>query len=77
VKIYEKKPVDANVLTDISCDVCGGSCHSMYGYEYATLNAVWGYESSRDGDVWECYICDKCSSKIKAYIESLGGRVEV
>jgi hypothetical protein len=27
--------------------------------------------------VWECYICDKCSSKIKAYIESLGGRVEV
>jgi hypothetical protein len=75
--IYKKKRRTTEVLDDIVCDICGKSCYCTCDFELATLHAVWGYGSSKDGQEWVCEMCESCSEKIKEFIESLGGVVKI
>lgn len=74
---YIKRKVD--VLSDVICDICGESCRDKkFGLSnYSTFSADWGYGSSNDMKRWYGEYCEACSGKIKEFIESLGGNVEV
>ena len=66
------------VIRDIICDCCGNSCYKAdLNYEYATFHARWGYCSANDLDEWESHLCEACSLKVRAFIESLGGKVRI
>ena len=70
---FEKAGVD-KVLSDIICDICGKSCID----EHSNWSANWGYSSHKDGETWDCDLCEDCSEKIREYIEiELGGRVDI
>ncbi len=64
---------------DIICDICGKSCRDKLNmnYESSILSASWGYGSSKDGSQWGGDFCESCSDKIKEFIESLGGKLEI
>lgn len=73
------------VITDIICDICRGTCSrgemvDVVGMEYMTLQANWGYFSNKDLQNWEAHICEPCVDKhltplIKFYkTSSIGGR---
>lgn len=66
------------VLKDIICDICGKSCidpicglQDVGMAEYATLEALWGYCSKKDGESYNCDLCEDCFDKIKIYIDSI------
>ena len=73
------KKVKRDVLDDIVCDVCGSSCRTECSeqaegasmVEYATLEALWGYCSRRDGEQYRCDMCENCFEKISGFINSL------
>jgi hypothetical protein len=60
--------ITTTVIEDITCDICGKSCNcnppDSYSYEYATLDASWGYHSHKDGRSDEAHICESCYDKI-------------
>ena len=64
-------------LEDIVCDICGKSCLTDCSMddpamsEYATLEAMWGYCSPKDGDRYLCEMCEDCFGKVSVYIDSL------
>lgn len=66
-------------VEDIVCDVCGNGCRNECGdlvsdigmVEYATLEALWGYCSTRDGESYRCEMCEGCFEKVSAFIDSL------
>ena len=75
---YKQKELLSEVLEDIICDICGKSCRGGSDlYEFSTFSASWGYGSRKDCDTWKCDICEECSDKIKLYIESLGGKLQI
>lgn len=72
------KKVLKNELSDILCDICGKSCTNDCSsisdppiMEYATLEAMWGYCSRKDGDSYKCEMCENCFDKVKAFIDSI------
>lgn len=69
MKHIEKELKEQDVLKDITCDCCGESCQTEYGFEYMGLSANWGFMSNKDLEKWEAQICEKCVdenfSKIK------------
>jgi hypothetical protein len=56
--VLEQKP--EVVVKDITCDICGKSCLTDYGFEYLTMKANWGFMSNKDLEIWEAHICEKC-----------------
>lgn len=49
------------VVDKIYCDMCGVCCTSeQLGSEYATLEAQWGYNSSKDETQYHIQICENC-----------------
>ena len=66
-------------IEDVLCDICGKSCRDGYdmNYEFSTLSASWGYGSHKDSERWYGEFCESCSDKIKEFIESLGGKLEI
>lgn len=77
--IKTQEPGMIEVVKDIVCDCCGKSCQDKEGfnYEYATFHARWGYDSAHDLDDWESHLCEECALKVKAFIESMGGKVRI
>lgn len=77
MKKYKK--VRKEQLFDVICDICGKGCRTDCSdisedasmVEYATLEAVWGYCSKRDGERYTCEMCESCFEKVKAYIDSI------
>ena len=63
-------------VVDITCDICGNSC-AKCGLEYAELRSNWGYDSKKDGEQHTCEICETCYDKLRDFIESLGGKIQV
>ena len=65
------------ILKDIVCDICGKSCsdpvcaQDVAMAEFATLEAMWGYCSKKDGESYKCEMCESCFDKVKIYIDSL------
>jgi hypothetical protein len=55
------KTVEKKVVDKTYCDVCGSCCtDDNCGDEYATLEALWGYCSSKDGSKYEIHLCENC-----------------
>jgi hypothetical protein len=51
-----------DVWQDIICDKCGKSCLDKEGmnFEYATVEAYWGYGSDKDLYHDEAQVCEQC-----------------
>jgi len=47
---------------DILCDKCGKSCRDSLGmnFEYAEIEAYWGYGSSKDTESHKAEVCELC-----------------
>lgn len=56
--------VTRKIEHQIYCDVCGDCCTKEYESEYATLEALWGYFSKKDGDRFDIQLCEKCFDEI-------------
>jgi len=55
------KEVKRKVEDKVYCDLCGQSCTlDQFGSEYATLEAIWGYGSKKDGEKFDIQICENC-----------------
>ena len=79
MQVYQTQVTDVSVIADIICDVCGKSCldKEVLNFERAILHADWGYGSNKDGTIWNCDVCESCADKIRTYIESIGGAIQV
>ena len=60
MKLIEKKLVETDIVSDIICDICGGTCNTEYGHEFMQLSANWGFMSNKDLEEWTAQICEKC-----------------
>lgn len=77
MRIREEKTITAPTLVDINCDVCGKSCktdnrffdYSETKYEFATLNADWGYYSDSDGKSYSVDLCENCFYDTLAHLK--------
>jgi hypothetical protein len=59
MKTFKDKTVQE--IDSVYCDVCGLNCTiEQFGSEYATLEALWGYNSTRDGQKFDIQICESC-----------------
>jgi hypothetical protein len=55
------KTVKRKVEDKIYCDVCVENCTTeQLGSEYATLEAIWGYSSGKDGKKYDIHLCENC-----------------
>ncbi len=77
----------------VFCDICKKSCRPLsltdeyceevLGFdpmEYMTMKDSWGYFSenpNRDTEVHKCVMCQPCYEKVKGFIESLGGKINI
>jgi len=68
-----------DTVIDVTCDCCGKSCTDKVTnlVESALFVAHWGYGSKRDGEKWECDLCEGCAAKVKEFIEGIGGKVKI
>lgn len=63
MKTYKK--ITKSVEDSVYCDICGSNCTlDQLGSEYATLEALWGYSSKRDGQKFDIQICQNCFEEI-------------
>ena len=69
MKHTEIKQVEQEVVTDVTCDCCGKSCNTEYGYEYMTLHAQWGFMTEKDLEHWEAHLCEKCVDERLGFIK--------
>ena len=51
-----KQLQQAEVMTDVVCDVCNQSTK----LQFAALSAYWGYGSTHDRERYELQLCEKC-----------------
>jgi hypothetical protein len=59
------KKVTKKVEDRVYCDICSSSCITdNFGSEYATLEALWGYGSQKDGEKFDIQMCEKCFNDI-------------
>jgi hypothetical protein len=70
------KKILKDVTSDIVCDICGKSCvderwGGVDAAEFATLEAIWGYCSKKDGEKYGCEMCEDCFDKVKSYIDTI------
>lgn len=65
MEYFKQQSVKTDVLIDIICDHCGGSCMVEFGnYEFMKLDASWGYGSKKDFEKWSAHICEKCVDEL-------------
>lgn len=63
------KKVTKKVEDRVYCDICSSSCTSdNFGSEYATLEALWGYGSQKDGEKFDIQICENCFDEILVWM---------
>jgi hypothetical protein len=70
-----KKKLYQEEILEATCDICGEDCmkplyrnadgdrddHDIQkSFEGMTLNAIWGYPTDHDGEIWEACVCEKC-----------------
>lgn len=72
--ISKKKSYSYDSIEDIICDYCGSSCKTQIhqkikNFEFATLNASWGYYSDSDGKSYKIQLCEKCFYDVIAHIK--------
>jgi hypothetical protein len=65
-------------VCNVTCDMCGKDCRdSMGANEFMSLDAHWGFSTKHDTEKWTGEFCEKCSDKILALIQSVGGKIRV
>lgn len=76
MEIKKIKNIKTEVITNIICDSCGGSCvNKNIGsattpyFEFMTLKANWGYSSKKDLEKWEAHLCEKCVDEKLSFIK--------
>lgn len=63
------KTIKRQVEDKVYCDMCGLNCtDEQLGSEYATLEAMWGYSSHKDGHKYDIQLCESCFDKIVEHI---------
>lgn len=68
MKTYKKEY--KQVLDKIYCDMCGLCCtDDNFGNEVATLEASWGYCSSKDGSKFDIQLCERCFDDVLEWIK--------
>lgn len=70
MKTYKEKTI--KVLNHILCDVCGKTCTDDFynNHENATLEAIWGYNSGRDGERFEIHMCENCFGETLGFLRN-------
>ena len=59
MRTFKNKTI--KVFDKTYCDLCGECCtDENFGTECATLEALWGYNSSKDGSKYEIHLCEQC-----------------
>ena len=79
--VEEVRAVDTKVIVGVVCDMCRKPCEGKEGilssFDYASFYAIWGYGSKRDGEVWNCHLCEECSEMVATFIRNCGGDVRI
>ena len=77
--VTKKRRITREIIDAIECDCCGLSCsNNKAPAEYAMFFANWGYGSDgKDGQQWECILCENCAGIVKDFIEASGGKVPI
>jgi hypothetical protein len=53
--------VEIEAVMDVVCDVCLLSTQvTNGGFQFATLQAHWGYGTKHDGERYELHLCEGC-----------------
>lgn len=56
-------------IDKIYCDMCGSCCtDDNFGTECATVEAVWGYNSKKDGVEYDIQLCERCFDETIEFI---------
>jgi hypothetical protein len=59
----------SQTVLDIHCDVCGSNTRVPgYGQQFGTLQALWGYGSQHDGELYRVHLCESCFFQTLAYL---------
>lgn len=65
------KEVKRKVEDCVYCDVCGLKCTvEQVGSEYASIEAMWGYGSLRDGEKFDIHVCQNCFEEMLDWMKS-------
>lgn len=70
MKTHKKKMV--KTVDKIYCDSCGKDCTitcPVDEYEYASIEATWGYFSNQDGLQFDIQICEKCFDEVIDFLK--------
>lgn len=69
MKTYKK--VTKTVEDCVYCDICSKNCSiDNFDNEYATLEALWGYGSKRDGEKFDIQICENCFNDVLNWMKN-------
>jgi hypothetical protein len=69
MKTYKKQY--RKIEDKVYCDRCKTCCtNDIFGSEYATLEALWGYGSKHDGEKYELQMCENCFFETLQWIKS-------
>lgn len=85
--VREERTVVEQVIVDVLCDRCGGSCvrerlelTNPQGapvetpqVERASFIADWGFFSDLDGERWHADLCEGCAAELKQWIGAGAG----
>lgn len=53
--------VEIEAVIDVICDVCQLTTRSASGgFQFATLQAHWGYGTNHNGERYEMHLCEAC-----------------
>lgn len=58
-------------VDDVVCDVCCKSCKKTCDIESASLFARWGYDSRKDGELYDIDLCEECFDKVISYLHKI------
>lgn len=81
-KIIESKK---EITEDVICDCCGKSCmvssvpidnpkrlddgEENKTFEFMKMEATWGFQSGKDTERWEAFICEVCVDTKFPFVE--------
>jgi hypothetical protein len=65
------KEVVGKKLNEIFCDVCGSNCMKTCDNEFASLSAIWGYDSKKDLTQHDIDLCEDCFDKTVEFLKSI------
>lgn len=71
MKTYKKKL--QKVVDEVYCDACGENCtieEPCKEYEFATIEANWGYFSNQDGSYYNIDICENCFNETIKFLKN-------